>query len=213
MSSSRPLVIIGAGGFGREVAALVEARNAVEQTWDLRGFVDDDASLHTQSVMGYSVLGSVSWLSKREELLYSIAIGDGKTRHEITRALEGSGQKPATLMHPSVTLHRTSDVAPGSILCNGATPTVHVKIGSHVVVDQSCTIGHDSIMESFVTLHPGVNISGSVHLKTGVSVGAGAVVLPNVNIGAHTTVGAGAVVTKDLPSHCTAVGVPARPIS
>jgi len=213
MPSPHPLVIVGAGGFGREVAALVEAQNAATSSWEIRGFVDDDASLHHQSVMGYPVLGNVRWLSEKKNRSYVIAIGDGETRHNIAQLLGEASLSTATLTHPSVSIHRSTDLGAGSILCKGAAPTVNLQIGSHVVIDQACTLGHDSTLESFVTLHPGANISGNVHLETGVTVGAGAVVLPNVRIGPHTTVGAGAVVAEDLPPHCTAVGVPARPVS
>lgn len=213
MADPPPLVIVGAGGLGREVAALIEARNTQEPAWDLRGYVDDDEELHDTSVMGYPVLGSVDWLSRQRNLFYAIAIGDGNPRRHIASRLDHAHAQPSPLLHPSVSIHRTTTVGPGTILCRRASPTVDVQIGAHVVVDQHCTVGHDSTLADFVTLHPGSRISGSVRLETGVTVGAGAVVLPNTRIGAHATVGAGAVVTENLPPDCTAVGVPARPLS
>ena len=104
-------------------------------------------------------------------------------------------------------------LAEGTILSTGAAPTVGVTNGPHVVADQHCTVGHDCVLDAFVTLYPGAHISGSVHLKRGVTIGAGAVVLPETTVGPNATVGAGAVVTEDLPADCTAVGVPARPLS
>lgn len=41
-------------------------------------------------------------------------------------------------------------------------------------------------------------------------IGVGAAILDGVTIGDHVVVGANAVVTKDLPSYCVAVGVPAK---
>lgn len=41
-------------------------------------------------------------------------------------------------------------------------------------------------------------------------IGSGAVILGNVTVGDHVKIGANAVVVKDIPSNCTAVGVPAR---
>jgi acetyltransferase-like isoleucine patch superfamily enzyme len=43
-----------------------------------------------------------------------------------------------------------------------------------------------------------------------VAIGANSVVLPGVTIGDHSIVGAASVVTKDIPPHSVAIGVPAK---
>lgn len=213
MTECSSLVVVGAGGFGREVAALIESRSDQDATWDLRGFVDDEDSLLDTEVMGYPVLGDVNWLAQQTDLSFVIAIGDGQTRQHIDKQLVHAPPQAMVLSAPSVSFHHTTTVGAGSILCNGAAPTVNVQIGRHVVLDQHCTVGHDSILDDFVTLHPGTNVSGSVRLEMGVTMGSGSVVLPGTCIGARATIGAGAVVTQDIPPDCTAVGVPARPLS
>lgn len=207
------LVIVGAGGLGREVAALVETINRDTPTWALTGFVDDDDALRNDSVMGYPVRGTVDWLTRQMDLHFVIAVGDGALRERIAEQLGDCAVRPATLAHPATSVHRTTQVGAGSVLCRGVAPTVNLHIGPHAFLNLNCTVGHDSILKSFVTLHPGVHISGSVRLGKGVSMGTGAVVIPDTTIGANTTVGAGAVVTEDLPANCTAVGTPARPLS
>lgn len=213
MPDTSPLAIVGAGGLGREVAALVESLNAETPTWRPVGFVDDADKFQDETVMDHPVWGTVAWLARQTHVSYVVAIGDGNSRTDVAERLETSPTRPATLMHPSVSVHRTTRVDAGAILCKESAPTVSVHIGPHVVVDQHCTIGHDSILEAFVTLHPGTHVSGRVHLERGVTLGAGTVVLPETRIGTDATVGAGAVVTKDLPPNCTAVGIPARPRS
>lgn len=213
MDNPAPLFIVGTGGLGRGVAALVESIDETDSAWNLVGFVDDDESLHGQSSMRYPVHGGVEWLSQREEGFYTIGIGDGTVRRRIATQLDRSAVRPVSLLHPSVSPHRTAEIAPGAILRKGVTTAVDFKIGRHTVLNMNCTIGHDSVLESFVTLHPGVHVSGSVYVDTGVTMGSGSVVLPGIRIGPHARVGAGAVVTEDLPADCTAVGVPARPHS
>ncbi len=211
MPDPTPLLLVGAGGFGREVAALVETLNQQALTWNLRGFVDDDPALRDATVMEIPVRGDVDWLTRQTDLSVSLTIGDGSARRAVADRLTATDLQPATLVHPTVSVHRTVYLGPGTILCQGAAPTVDVQIGPHAVLDQHCTVGHDAVLDAFVSLRPGARISGSAHLKQAVTVGAGAVVLPDVTIGAGTTVGAGAVVTEDLPPDCTAVGRPARP--
>ena len=74
------------------------------------------------------------------------------------------------------------------------------------------TIGHDSVLDDFVSVYPGATVSGSVHLADGVTIGTGANVLPGVSVGAGAFVGAGAVVTGDVDPGVTVAGVPARPV-
>lgn len=213
MPDPTPLVLVGAGGLGREVAALVEALNDRQPTWDLLGFVDDDPELHGTSILGYPVRGDVNWLVRQKHLHFALAIGSGDERRSIADRLASTDVQPATLIHPTVSPHRTVTLGPGTLLCNGAAPTVDLQIGPYTVLDQRCTVGHDAVLDAFVSVRPGAHVSGAVHLETGVTLGTGAVVLPEVTVGAHATVGAGAVVTNDLPPDCTAVGVPARPQS
>ncbi|WP_263840111.1 acetyltransferase [Salinibacter sp.] len=211
MPDPTPLLLVGAGGFGREVAALVETLNQQALTWNLHGFVDDDPALRDATVMEIPVRGDVDWLTRQTDFSVSLTIGDGSARRAVADRLTATDLQPATLVHPTVSVHRTVHLGPGTILCQGAAPTVDVQIGPHAVLDQHCTVGHDAVLDAFVSLRPGARISGSAHLEQAVTVGAGAVVLPDVTIGAGTTVGAGAVVTEDLPPDCTAVGRPARP--
>ena len=51
----KDLYIIGAGGFGKEVAWLAERINEVEEIWNIKGFIDDDASLWGKTVDDYPV--------------------------------------------------------------------------------------------------------------------------------------------------------------
>ena len=81
-----------------------------------------------------------------------------------------------------------------------------------MTINFGLTIGHDSQVDDYATLAPGVNLSGFSKIGEGADLGAGAATIPGVEIGAWAIVGAGAAVTRDLPAHCTAVGVPARVI-
>jgi len=207
------LVIVGAGGLGRGVAALVEAINEKTPTWDLVGFVDDDQGLHDTTVMGYPVLGDVEWPSDRTNLHYIVAIADASSRRHVGTALHQAAPSPVPLTHPSVSIHRTTDVGAGTIIRKGVSTSVDLHVGEHVILNMGCTLGHDVTIAPFSTLHPGVHVSGRARIGTGATMGTGAVVLPGKTVGPNATVGAGAVVTEDLPSGCTAIGAPAQPVS
>jgi sugar O-acyltransferase (sialic acid O-acetyltransferase NeuD family) len=205
------IVIIGVGGFGREVAWLIERINKERPTWELVGFVDDNISLYGSIVGGYPVLGDCNWLKRQGEELFAVcAIGSSKTRKKVTEKL--SKIRFATVIDPKVEMSDRIKIGDGCIICAGTILTVDIEIGNHVIINLDCTIGHDAILHDFVTLYPTVNVSGSTILEECVEMGTGCQIIQGLKIGEGTIVGAGAVVVRELPRECTAVGSPAKPI-
>jgi len=207
----KKLAIIGASGFGREVAWLIERINQKQVTWELLGFVDDNEQIQGGMIGGYPVLGNCNWLKKQNYEIYAVcAIGSSKARIKVIQKLKGI--KFATVIDPSVLMSERITIGEGCIICAGTILTVEIGLGSHVIINLDCTVGHDAIISDFVTLYPSVNVSGNVILNECVEMGTGSQIIQGVKIGEGTIVGAGAVVIQDLPSKCTAVGSPAKPI-
>lgn len=210
----KKLYIIGAGGFGREVAWLVERINKRVPTWELKGFVDDDEALWNTKVNGYKVFGGRSYLENQKEELWTVfAVANAKVRQE------GVGKLSlfkhihyAVLIDPSVALSEFVSIGEGSIICAGTIITVNIDIGKHNIINLGCTIGHDVILEDFVTLYPSVNVSGTVHIASATELGTGTQIIQGISIRSASIVGAGAVVVRDITVSGTYVGVPARAI-
>jgi len=188
----------------------VESINAASDTWRLRGFLDDNASLHGTTLLDYPVLGGLDWMDGKNDLYFAIAIGNPATRRAVVRRAADRAARPATLIHPGVALHRSISVREGSMICRGCSLTVDIRIGRYALLNLHCTVGHDARVRDFATLHPGVHLSGNATVGAEAELGTGAVVLPGRAVGKRAVVGAGAVVTRDLPAGCTAVGIPAR---
>ena len=217
-----PLVIIGAGGFGREVKWLVERINQrdMEQTghtkFNLIGFLDDGIKPGTY-IAGLPVLGGIEWLEEQEtELNLVCAVGAAKVREKIIRRIEGFKAYDQfsfpVICDPSVLFDNDLCLGRGCIICAGTILTVNVQIGEFSIINLACTIGHDAVLEPFVTLYPGVNLSGCVTVGKRTELGPGSCVIQGISIEENVIVGAGAVVIRELPKGCTAVGSPARPI-
>lgn len=207
----KDIVIIGSGGFGREVAWLIEDINEQKEEWNLLGFVDDDSSKLGENINGYNVIGNVEWL-KKQELYVVNAIGDPRTKKGIIESLRNSKNTYPILIHPSVINSSRNEIGEGTVICAGSILTVNVTVGNHVIINLDCTIGHDANIGDYSTILPSVNVSGFVKTEECVSVGTGSAIIQGVSIGRNTVVGAGAVIVKDLPANCTAVGSPAKPI-
>ena len=209
------LVILGAGGFAREVWWVCEEANQDHPKWNILGFVDEAPGTQGSLLCDLPVLGSFDWFEAslgREKPHVICGVGANSTRRRFAEKSRSLGLRFATLIHPTVRRSRFVEVGEGSVLCAGTVLTTQIRIGAHVNLNLNCTIGHDSVIEDFCNLSPGVNISGSVHLEEGVDIGTGAAVVPGRRVGRGSTVGAGAVVTSDVPPLSVAVGVPAQVI-
>lgn len=208
----KDLYIIGAGGFGREVAWLVERINDVSFEWNLKGFIDDDESIWGSKEDGYPVLGGCEYLKKIGDVYAVCAVGSAKVRKKIINKLADSQVRYATLVDPSVIMSKRIRVGEGSIICAGTIITVDVIIGKHVIVNLDCTLGHDDIINDFVTMYPSVNVSGNVEIGECSELGTGAQIIQGKKIVPNTIIGAGAVVVKDIEEKGTYVGNPVRKI-
>ena len=210
----KDLIVFGASGFGREVAWVVERINKVKPTWNLVGFIDDDNNIQGFDINGYKVLGKTGDIRKYPDAYFVCAVGASKVREKIIRNMKSVNPsiKFGTIIDPSVEMSDFVTIGEGSIICAHTIITVNVEIGSHVIINLDCTIGHDAILKDFVTLYPSANVSGGTQIGHGAELGTGMQIIQGKTIGDCTIVGAGSVVVRDIPAKCTAVGSPARPI-
>lgn len=203
------LIIVGAGGHGRETADIVAAINRFRPTFDLLGFVDDgavDASLLTS--IGTRLLGKPALLTAWRAR-YVIGIGNSAVRRDVDAKI-GPQADAAVLVHPSATVGSSVELAPGVLLAAGSRITTNVRIGRHSHLNINAVVSHDCVIGSYVSLSPGVMVNGMASIEDEVFLGTGAIVLPGRRIGRGARIGAGAVVTHDVLPYATVKGVPAR---
>lgn len=204
------LVIVGAGGHAREVADVVQACVDAGEDLALRGFVDDDATMHGQRLCGHPVLGPVDWLGRNPDVEVILGVGSPRSKYAIAQKLAGLRARYRTLIHPRAEITRWVRIGEGVVITAGCVITNEIELGDHVHLNRLSTVGHDCVVGDFVHLAPGAVLSGNVKVGTGCDIGTNACVIENIAIGEWTIVGAGATVISDLPDHVTAVGVPAR---
>ena len=206
------IVIIGAGGVGREVSLIIQQINELEQTWNLLGFIDDNTDNWGKVINGYSVIGGIDSLEFLSNDTYIvIAIANYKVKRNIVNKINNKF-KFATIVHPKVWIHDYMTVGQGTIIYEGAILTANIEIGNHVIISPKCGVGHDSIIKDYVSLLWNVNVSGNDLIEEGVMMGSGSTVIQGKKIGKGSIIGAGAVVVNDIESFSTAVGVPAKVI-
>lgn len=208
------VVILGAGGFAREVLWVFREANKVDHQWEVLGFIDESPEHHGKMLCDLPILGGFEWFkdANSSEIKVICGVGSPNTKRYFVDKAESMGLGFCSVIHPSVKMSKYVEVGKGTVITAGNIITTQVKIGNHVSLNLDCTLGHDDILEDYCNIAPGAHISGNVTLKEGVDLGTGAVILQGLTVGDWSIIGAGAVVTTDIPPHVTAVGVPARVI-
>ena len=209
---SRPIVVYGAGGHGREVAALIGALRAAGADWDLLGFLSDDPRSVGQQVAELPVLGDGEWLRKNVGTAVALGIGSPVDRQRVVQRITPLVGAFPVLAHPTSQVMDRVGLEQGAVVFAGAVVSVDAHIGAFAAVNLLASVSHDCRLGPFATLAPRVALAGNTTIEEGVDLGTGALCIPGVRVGAWSVVGAGAVVIRDLPARCTAVGVPARVI-
>lgn len=212
--NKKPVVIIGAGGFGREVLDVIDAVNQVKPQYEVLGYVvDSQYGAPGTIVNDCPILGGYDWLENRhKDVLVICGVGPTHHRLQLIRRAETIGCTFFSAIHPNALLTKWVKIGVGVVITAGSILTNQIHIGNHVHVNLDCTIGHDVIIDDFVTLSPGVHISGNVRIKEGAYIGTGANTIEKLTIGEWSTVGAGSTIVKDVPSNTTVVGVPGKVI-
>lgn len=206
----KDLIIIGAGGVGRETALIVEDINNKSREWNLLGFVDDYKEIG-EDINGYKVLGGNDYINNYEKEVYVVcAIANYNIKKSIIEKIKNYNVKFANIIHPSVNLNKTVDIGNGCIVYENSIITANINIGNHVIVSPKCGIGHDSIIKDYCSLLWNVNVSGNVVLEEGVTMGSGSTIIQGKKVGSGSFIGAGAVVIEDIEKDSVAVGVPTR---
>lgn len=209
-----PIVVIGAGGFGREVLDLIRDINtAGTGDWEILGVVDDspsDENLQRLSVQNVPYLGTVDgFLRDHAGCRFVVGIGSPAARRTIAERIQRAGLEAATLVHPLASVGTATSLGAGTVVCVGARLTTNVTLGRHVHVDTNATVGHDTVLGDFVRLNPASSVSGDCVVEDDVLIGVAAAVLNRVRIGRGATVGGSACVVRDVAANAVVKGVPA----
>lgn len=209
------IIIVGAGGLGREVAWLIERINEESSNkWKILGFADDGVAEGTR-IQDFPVLGNVAYLLKVEEKTDVVcAIAKPEIKKKIIEQLQSNDKLSfPNLIDPDAIWSDSVQIGMGNIICANVVLSVNVQIEDFILIDWNSTIGHETQIKSYATLYPGVNVSGNTVIGSGTEIGTAACIIQGKQVGSHVVVGAGTVVIRDIENDCTVVGNPARMIS
>jgi len=213
MSDRLSLAIYGAGGLGRELSTWIRHQPGYAFIGFIDDFVPAQARIGRDAVLGG--LDALNRLTGDGTLNLIVAIGDPKVKAEICEDLSRYPIVFPAMIHPSVIMDDRESIliGEGTVITAGCVLTSDIVLGRHVLLNLNTTVGHDTRIGDFTSIMRGTQISGRVNIGERVLIGTGVCLLNEVSIGMESKIGAGAVVTRDIPPQCTAVGIPAKPLT
>jgi sugar O-acyltransferase (sialic acid O-acetyltransferase NeuD family) len=210
---NKRLLIIGAGGFGREILAWAEdVQRAGTADWSVFGFLDANQQALDGFDIDQPIVGDPATYQPSAGDCFVCAIGDPKIKLDVCRALQERGANFINLIHPTAIIGPRCILGTGTILCPFAAITVDAMLGDFVTLNLRAGVGHDVIVGHGCTLNAFCDVTGGAKLGDGVFLGSHAVIAPRVHVGEFAKVGAGSVVVRRIKDYASVMGVPAKRI-
>lgn len=204
------LIIIGAGGFGRELLSYaIDVMEAGNCDWRVKGFLNDDLGALNGFDTGFPILGTIVGHQIEANAVYICALGDGEARLRIGRAFQERGAEFINFIHPTAKIRERVKMGVGNIFCPNSGSNPDVTIGDFVLVNCYSGFAHDCKIGNGCTLSGGCDVTGHCKLGEGVFLGTKAVITPGRRIGDYAKISAGAVVFTHVKPGKTMLGNPA----
>jgi sugar O-acyltransferase (sialic acid O-acetyltransferase NeuD family) len=205
----KQLVIIGAGGFGRDVLSWARQANG---PWEIKGFLDDNLLALEGYRTSVPILSTVNDYVPASDDVFVCAIGQVAPKKRCVELIQQRGGEFVQIIHPSAVLGDNVRLGQGVVLCPNSAIGADAVLDDFVAVNFFSSVGHDSHVGRWSQLHCHVDVTGHVEVGESVLFGSHASVLPRLRIGNGATIGAGAIVTRDVGAGTIVFGVPARPL-
>lgn len=205
----RRIIVVGAGGFGREV--LCWARTA----WPGRtalfvGFLSENARALDGHDCPLPVIGDPATFEPRAGDHLLLAIGIPQVRRRVAEDLLARNAEFLTLVHPASTVAETAVIGTGSIVCPGAIVSDSTRLGRFTLVNYHASLAHDATTGDFSVLSPYAALAGNATIGPDAFLGLHASVGPGVTIGPRSKIAANSCALADVPADALVLGVPGR---
>lgn len=201
-------LVVGAGGFGREVVSW--ALDVEQSEWTIAGLLDANPRALDGKDFPYPIFGDPDTWTPAEDEVFLCGLGIPEVRMRVCDGLLSRGARFLKLVHPSAVVGVRAEIGEGCIVAPQAVVSVNTKLERFVVINVCAYIGHDVRIGEGTLISGHCDIMGYVSIGRCCLIGGSAAVLPGKTVGEHAVVGAGSVAVRDVAARTTVVGVPAR---
>lgn len=205
------IVIVGAGGFGREVY-LWSKDSLPKNQYTIKGFLDDNPNILDNYKLEVGIIGNLNDYEIQNQDRFLFAIGDIDIKKQLIIKLKERGAKFISLIHPTAIVVNTAKIGEGVIISPFCLVSDYAQLDDFVMVNGYATCGHDVKIGKYCILSPYVALNGFVILEDEVFLGTHSTVIAYKKVGYQSKVSANSVVMRDVPPNRMVFGVPGKSV-
>ena len=199
----RDLIILGTDPHSRDAVAFVDCINRIQPTWNVLGFVTQDAAEIGTTIEQLPVSDPAGTLKRYPDAALLPSFGWPAVAREIEARF-------VSVIDPSTVISRSARIGRGSLVYPHCFIGADARIGDRNLILSGCAVNHDSQLADRVILCSGVQVAGYVTVEPDCELGQSCSIRQRIRIGRNSHIGMGTVVIKDVPPDSVMIGNPAR---
>jgi sugar O-acyltransferase (sialic acid O-acetyltransferase NeuD family) len=207
MNTNEKLVIVGAGGFGREILGWFGSEILGPE---VKGFLSDDEHILDNYNLGYHIIGNTFDYKIQPEDRFIMAIGSIQDKKNVSKRLLDRGGEFKTIVHETALLSKTASLGIGCVVGPFALVSDHVKLEDFTMMGFYSSCGHDAQVGKYCILSPYATVNGFTILEDEVFMGTHSSVAARKRIGCNSMISSGSAAMYDVPGRCLVFGVPGK---
>lgn len=204
------LVIIAAGGCGREVLQWAKDINEKEKRWHIKGFIDDNLDALDGLKCDVSILATIDEYEIQPEDEFVCCIGNSQTRKLVAKKMKAKGAVFTTLIHPNAVVSDSCTLGEGVIIYPFALISDNAVIGDGCIINMHSSVAHDSALGEYCTISAHCDVTGMCKLGECVFMGTTSNMVPSNKIGNDVYICAGSTVMGSVRAGNKVLGNPAK---
>lgn len=210
------LIIVGAGGFGREVyhwlSDWIGADRNRQVGFRIKGFLSIDADILDNYTLPVTILGDESTYAIQPDDRFVMGIGTTQRKRQVAQRLRAKDAQFMTLIHPTAIVSQSATVGLGSVVCPNCVICADVSVGEFAMFNIYSSAGHDAVVGDYSVLSPYATLNGFAKLNEEVFMGSHSTVVASKTIGERSRISANTLVVNNVPPDTTVLGNPGKMI-
>lgn len=208
----KDLIIVGAGGLGREVLQMCMEINGLANCWNIKGFINDDLHALDGFECKYSIIGTIKDWEPKENEVFVFAIAAPRAKEQLVNSLLERGAIFETVISPRAFVADNAQIGQGVVISPFCFISCNTKIGDFAFFNVHCAVGHDTNIGAYSSMMSYVDVTGNCCLGKRTYWGSGSRIIPGTKVDSDVHVGAGSVVLRNIKPGISVFGNPAKKV-